>query len=142
MIKICDGTFSDCYDLQKVEIPTNSNLQIIERNAFLFSKIEEIYFPTSLEKLKEGWCNSKYLKKIIISPSNDHFIFKDDKYLLGKSDKNSDEFDVLLFVIRELKEFSIPTNIKIISPCAFSESKIKKNFYSTRCFKNMCKCIF
>ena len=68
------------------------------------------------------------MKKIIISPSNDQFIFKDGQYLLGKSDKNSDEFDILLFVNRDLKNISIPTNIKIISSDAFSEAKIEEIF--------------
>ena len=44
---------------------------------------------------------------------------KDDKYLIGKSDSNNDEFDNLLFVIRDIKEISIPSNIKIISSYAF-----------------------
>ena len=43
----------------------------------------KIYFPKSLE---EGWCSdTENLNKIIISPLNDQFIFKDNKYLLGKS---------------------------------------------------------
>ena len=32
--KICEGVFSDCINLKKAEIPTNSNLQIIEKYAF------------------------------------------------------------------------------------------------------------
>ena len=77
--------------------------------------------------LKEGWCfvTSK-LKKIIVSPSNDRFIFKDDKYLLGKSDNKSDEFDTLFFVRRDISEVSLPSNIKIIGSCSFFDSQISK----------------
>ena len=60
----------------------------------------------------------KNWKKIIISPSNGQFKFIDDKYLIGKSDSNKEEFDILLFVRRDINEFSIPSNIKIISSCA------------------------
>ena len=60
-----------------------------------------------------------YLTKIIISPSNGQFKFIDDKYLIGKSESNNDELDNLLFVRRNIKEISIPLNIKIISPYAF-----------------------
>ena len=59
------------------------------------------------------------MNKIIISPSNGQFIFKDDKYLLCKTDPNSDEFDNFLFAVPYINEISIPSNIKIISPHAF-----------------------
>ena len=73
-----------------------------------------------MKELKEEWCSeTDNLKKIIISSLNGQFKFIDDKYLLGKSDKNSDEFDNLLFVRRDIEEFSILSNIKIISSCAF-----------------------
>ena len=76
---------------------------------------EEIYFPASLKELGVGWCcGIEKLNKIIISPMNGQFIFKDDKYLLGKSDENEEEFNNLLFVGRDINEFFIPSNIKII----------------------------
>ena len=130
---ICEYAFSDCYCLKKVEIPPNSNLQTIGPFAFLSSKIEEIYFPTSLKELREGWCHgADKLTKIIISPSNDQFIFNEDKYLLGKTDPTSDEFDKFLFVRRDIKEISIPSNIKIISSYAFSNSNIERIFIPSK----------
>ena len=67
------------------------------------------------------------LTKIIVSPLNNNFIFKDNKYLLGKTNKDSDEFDILLFGNRNIKEISIPSNIKIISPYAFDHcEKLRK----------------
>ncbi|KAK8834051.1 hypothetical protein M9Y10_031528 [Tritrichomonas musculus] len=125
--KICESAFSCCRNLRKVEIPNNSNLQTIEGNAFLYSNIEEIYFPKSLIELKEFWCNdTRELKRIIISPSNGQFIFKEDKYLIGKSNQNDTEFDKLLFVRRDIKEIHLPRNIKIIGSYSFSESKIEE----------------
>ena len=77
-----------------------------------------------MKELKEGWCiNANDLTKIIISPSNGQFKFIDDKYLIGKSDPNKDEFDTLLFASRDIKEISIPSNIKIISSYAFDRHK-------------------
>ena len=55
--KICEGAFSCCLYLAKVEIPPNSNLQTIESNVFYNTYIKELYFPSSLKELKEGWCN-------------------------------------------------------------------------------------
>lgn len=92
----------------------------------MVSGIEKIYFPASLKDLKEGWCQCK-LKKIIVSPKNEKFIFKEDKYLIGKSDEKVDEYDNLLFASRAIEEISIPSNIKIISSHAFAKcSHLKK----------------
>ena len=121
---ISSYAFENCENLTKIEIPKNSKLQTIGSSAFSNSKIEEIYFPTNLKELKEGWCNeTKELTKIIISPSNKQFIFKDNKYLLGKNDENNNEFDILLFASRDIKEIFIPPDIQIISSYAFENCK-------------------
>ena len=79
--------------------------------------------------MKEGWRGgTKNLTRIIISPSNGQFIFKKDKYLIGKSNKNNDEFDKLLFVRRDIKEISITLNIKIIESYSFEGRFLKWNF--------------
>ena len=125
--RICHSAFYYCDDLIKVKIPTDSNLQIIESYAFNNTKIEEIYFPASLHELGEDWCHEmSKLKKIDISPMNDKFIFKDNKYLLGKIDQNDDEFNNLLFVRRDIEEIHLPSNIKIISPNAFENCELLK----------------
>ena len=45
--------------------------------------------------------------------------------LIGKSNQNNAEFDKLLFVRRDIKEISIPQNIKIIGSHSFSETNIE-----------------
>ena len=122
--KICEDAFYICHNLAKIDLSQNSNIQTIESHAFCYSKIDEIYFPASVKELKKGWCcGAKELAKIIISPSNGQFIFKEDKYLLGKTDPNGDQFDKLLFANRRIKEISIPLNIKVISSFAFDNCK-------------------
>ena len=104
-----------------------SAVSIIERYAFSFSEIEEIYFPKSLIELKVLGCSdTEKLKRIIISPFNGQFIFKEDKYLIGKCNQNNAEFDKLLFVRRDIKEISIPPKIKIIGSYSFDYSKIEE----------------
>ena len=120
--KISEYAFAHCNNLKNVEIPIDSNLQTIESCAFEFTKIREIYFPASLKELKDKWCSyTEKLIRITISPMNSQFMIKDDKYLVGKTDSNKDEFDILLFGFRCIKDISIPSNIKIISPFAFYE---------------------
>ena len=107
--------------IQILKFDENSEVKTIYGSAFSkSSNIREIYFPSSLKELKEGWCNVTYnLTKIIISPLNSQFKLIEDKYLIGKSDSKKDEYDILLFGSRDIKEISIPSNIKIISSYAF-----------------------
>ena len=49
--KISEYTFNYCSHLRKVEIPTNSNLQAIERYTFSNSKIEKIFIPPKVSKI-------------------------------------------------------------------------------------------
>ena len=93
-------------------------------------------------------CDTEKLTKITISPLNGQFIFKDDKYLLSKSNINNDKFDVLLFASSDIEEISvfsflgcknltkveIPTNsnLQIIKSYAFSYSSIYEFFIPSK----------
>lgn len=58
--KICEKSFSICFELQSIFIPNNSNPSIIESNAFALSSIQEITIPSkvsNLEKKKYGMMN-------------------------------------------------------------------------------------
>ena len=57
--------------------------------------------------------------KFTVSPFNKQSIFKDDQYLLGKTNINSNVFDSILFARRDIKEISIPANITNICTGAF-----------------------
>ena len=71
--------------------------------------------------MKKGWCSgTEKLTRIIISPFNGQFIFKEDKYLIGKSNQNNDEFNQFLFVQNNIKEISILPSVTKICECAFS----------------------
>ena len=120
------------WNIKSIKFLEDSAVNTIFYRSFSYSKIEEIYFPTSLRELREGWCaGTNKLTKIIISPLNDQFTFNEDKYLLGKTDPTREEFDKLLFVRRDIKKFSIPSYIKIISSYAFSHSNIEEIFISS-----------
>ena len=54
MTSIGEEAFSGCEKLEVIEIPENSNLQIIDKNAFFGSKITSIRIPSELIDLKEG----------------------------------------------------------------------------------------
>ena len=68
-------------DVKKIKFVEDSAVKIIYKTVFLSSKLEEIYLPASLIELQHGWCiHTSNLKKIIISPFNSRFKFKDDHF--------------------------------------------------------------
>lgn len=126
------GIGAECKTVKFVE---DSAVERFYSYTYSDSEIEKIYFPESLKELEKGWCcGTKKLSIITISPLNNHFIFKDDKYLLSKSDPNSQEFDTLLFIRRDIKETSIPSNIKIISAYAFEYASITNWYFISKRF--------
>lgn len=106
--------------LKGIEFPSNSEVRTIYEDSFFLSEIESIFIPPSLIKLQDGWCRyTNKLTKITISESNDWFLISDNKLLLGKSEDENDEFDILLFACKDIKEAQITSNIKIITSYSF-----------------------
>ena len=89
-------------------------------NAFDSSPLNSIVIPSNLADLKEGWCE-KTLNLEKIEVSNENPIYKSyDKFILGKSSVDKQEYDVLIFAERDIKNATIPSFIKIIGPYAFN----------------------
>lgn len=63
-----------------------------------------------------------------ISPDNNNIKFIDEKktIVVGKSELNIDNFDVLFFAFNDVRKVTIPSCIKIISDFAFSQIKSLK----------------
>ena len=116
--------FYECDDLQQIEIPTNSELEAIEKYAFSYTSIESFTIPSKLIRLNDKWCHeTSKLNKIIISPNNPRYSFYDNKIIIGKSSLESKNFDVLVFCIRNIKTIEIPSFIKTIGPYSFNGCK-------------------
>lgn len=124
---ICENAFKCCAKLFIVEISPDSENLTIDNHAFNSSDVEIMSMPSSIFKFKENWCcriqNLKYIQ--IIPKEQQNIIYYEDKLILGKSDNENDEFDVLLFVRRDIENVTIPPNIKQIGSHAFSYSPIK-----------------
>lgn len=56
LTKIGISSFCMCQKLRQVEISPDSQLQIIEKNAFMYSGIESLTLPSSVSVFKDGWC--------------------------------------------------------------------------------------
>ena len=55
---ICEYAFWCCDNLRTIEIPIDSELQIIEAFAFMDTSIESITIPSNLIELEEGCLNN------------------------------------------------------------------------------------
>lgn len=100
---IHDNAFELCMNLSVFLIPEDSQLKSIGKHAFALTSISSLYFPSDLEELGKGWCESMSdLLFIEISPDNNNFKFADfeEKLIIGKSDKNKEEFDLLVIACR------------------------------------------
>ena len=72
------------------------------------------------------------MTEIKISPKNDHFIFYNKDFLLGKSIESSDKFDVLHFARFDIEEAVIPPQVTRIKEWSFDHhDKLKTVRFST-----------
>ena len=124
---VCYNAFYCCDYLRKIEFEKGSNLLTIEDNAFTGSSIETLIIPSNIQKYWfYNWLNGSHiLGGIIVYPNNEqNIMLYDNKFIIGKSDIKSNEYDILLFVPRNIKSITIPSFIKIIGPSAFQNSLI------------------
>ena len=117
---IGEEAFNNMQSYFQIKISPNSKLRTIGNNAFIFTAINEIFFPPNLVELVDGWCNyTKKLTKITIDPRNPRYLCLDKNYIIGKSSESSEDYDVLVFAVRDIVEAIIPSFIKKIGPFAF-----------------------
>ena len=109
-----------------IEIPENYegnlNIHSIEPNVLINSNDSTGLFivPPNLSEFKEDWCaGDTEIIRVLVMPSNKHFINYDKYFVLGKSDQKSDIFDVLFFCNRDARIVIVPPFIKRIAPYAF-----------------------
>lgn len=112
--------FCRCKHLHSFEIPENSELQKIEMEAFAHSPIESLTFPSHLIELDERWGQYMKLKKVSVSSKNNgNYKIYDDKFILGKSSKEKNDYDVLVISVHTIEKATIPDFVEFISPSSF-----------------------
>lgn len=125
--KIEDGSFSSCHKLKSFNISENSELRFLGNEVFSYSLIDNLYIPQKFEQFGEIWCyGTNNLATFSISPLNLNFLNYDNKFILGKTEKKSDKFDVIVFACRKIKKPIIPSHIRSIGPCSFISSCIQE----------------
>lgn len=123
-----ENTFSYCKKLKKIEFLEESELKTIKSEAFSDSRIEVLNLPSQVEKLEENWCSGASKLKVIKISRNKHLaIINNNKLLIGKSNIENDQFDILYFACRDVVVAQIPSAIKRIGSCCFQNCKSLKN---------------
>lgn len=125
-MKISEYAFYQSYNLKKLEVFENSQLQTIGKFNLYGSSIENLTIPSSVTNFNEGWCyGTRKLKRINVFINNNVVNIKNhNENIVLKKIKN-ECFDVLFLVSKTIKTIEIPPFIKVISPYSFSESIIE-----------------
>ena len=130
--QIGERCFSRCQDLKAVNFHEESKLESISNFTFCDSSIQSLSISENLKYFDEGWCHlTKNLTNISISSKNKNFKYIYEKMIVGKLDKKSDIFDVLVFARRDVDKIEIPFFIKKIESYSFSGcTKLKEIEFS------------
>lgn len=111
-----------------LQFSSDSHVQSIEQSVFFFSSITKIIFPPSLIDLKEGWFNgANKLREIVISPNNPRYKIYENKFIIGKSTQNIDNYDTLVYSFNINENIIIPDFIEYISSNVFQNFRKLKH---------------
>lgn len=129
---IKSNSFNKCNNLKYVDFTQNSKLRIIDKYSFFMCSIQSITIPPNLVKINKCWvAGTNFLNEINVLPNNPNFMCYNNQFLLGKSDPEKANFDVLIFSVRNIKKAIIPSFIEIISDNAFANcTDLKKIEFS------------
>ena len=116
--------FSDCLSLSSFEILENSKLKSIGYYIFTNTKLTKLYIPSRIESF-EYFTFYQLPQNFRLTISNENTSFKNfgDSLIIGKSNPNINDFDVILYASRDLNEIKIPSFIKHINKYAFHNCK-------------------
>lgn len=123
------NSFRRIHDISSIQFPSDSEVRIIESGAFYDCSPEEIFLPPSIRYLVDGWLpGSSEIRNVRMISDNQYYKNYNDNFIIGKSDPNNEEYDVLVFASRDIVEFTIPSFITQIAPYCFSFTEITYMF--------------
>lgn len=85
---------------------------------------DKFYITSNLKEIDHTSFYMFYnVTEISISPRNKNFLVVNKQIIIGKSDINKDEYDIVLFAAKNIQYAYIPSNIKKIGTKAFERCK-------------------
>ena len=124
--EIEDGSFSNNYKIYSIIFSQDSEIRSIGQ--IFNSAIKKLTLPPKIEEFKDWWC--KYTNSLVtvnLVGSNKNFKYLDDDHniIVGKTNHNSDDYDIIIFANRNIKHFKVPSSITRIGPYSFDRSSLK-----------------
>ena len=118
--QINKGAFSFQENLTDIFFSQDSELVTLKHENFSQTSIKYLTIPPKVTYFNTSLLER--IQKITIMPNNEYMknYELDENLVVGRSSKDSPEFDEILFLNRDAKEVTIPLNIKKITPYAFS----------------------
>ena len=118
IISIGEKAFENC-KINLLTFPEDSEVETFESSCFLNANIKCLQIPSSVKKIDGCFNIIKGLIKIELSQNNHYFIILNNRFLLGKSNDDIDNFDVLYFGTCNIINAMIPAQISIIKGYSF-----------------------
>lgn len=116
--------FTGCFGLQEIQIPPDSELQIIKSGSLSESYIRSISVLPKNIQLEKGWCkDTGSLTSIKIDENHPLYKSYENTFIIGKSSIKQKNYDVLVFCNRDVKQVTIPSFIKFIDAFSFEQCK-------------------
>lgn len=123
IISIGDYAFNANKSIDYLTFPEDSEVERFERCFLQNCNINKLQIPPKLKYLGHGWASGTTgLNTIEVSPKNKYFKVI-NKLLLGKSQEDSDIFDVLYYAACDIVEVVIPPQVKIVKEYCFCKHK-------------------
>lgn len=120
------SAFDECKKLKCIEFHPDCELEIIERDAFKDSLINDLFLTSKVRFIEEGWCNNlNLLFNLKIDQKNKNYFYINDSFLVDQS--KDDKSSSILFARRDIESAIIPSNIKKICKSAFNGCKNLKS---------------
>lgn len=136
--------FDDCRNLKKITIPENSklklicedafsdtciteinlpqSLEVLERKAFYWTKLQYVYIPANVRKLDGAFGMNGSVTKYEVSPDNPYYCSDSDGVLFSK-----DKTVLHYFPARTtMYEYKVPDSVTYIGQSAFSVCQLRK----------------
>lgn len=102
IISVNKNAFKGNRNIKSIIFSEDSGLLNIDQDSFFRSSFKKFSLPSSLDELKEGWCNNnKKLENVTISVKNSNFlILENNDFIFGKSNHSKSGELVILLISR------------------------------------------
>lgn len=131
--------------IDSITFSEDSEVISFEEDSFSGTTIKKLQIPPNLKIIKDKWYSRGLdgpIYEIEISPKNKFFKWIDNDFFVGKSNPDSNVFDILLYGRYNIVNAKIPSQIKVIKKYAFFHfTRLKSITFSDdselECFENL-----